>query len=365
MSIKEKFEVWARSQGMHMAHLQGSNDYDSYKTQGAWLAWQAAQPAASAEPFMYAIMGPDGKPHWDEFCVSGSKGDMAEGIAFLNDHFGGPFREVALYLSAPVAAQPSVPQYTSSIGHAGQAYLDSFKDARPLPAQFRWADLWMDMCKAAAPTPPAASEHHDIHDHGAFRLLVAACNRLAAEAEEYELDDGMGRAATLDYWHGFDEALEAAQNKLSTTTPPADGQAQHDTSIANDAAKIVELLDGGDWAEHIARTDLGHRLEAHVTKLIDQQDADKTDATLINEGTKPDPAMAGDDREAFEEWHRNKFRTKHDSGHPTRDMHNGVYDDGYGPSHQQQMWEAWKASSKRVQPASVDNIRKAQQERQP
>lgn len=43
MSIKEKFETWARSQGMHMTHLQGSNEYESYKTQGAWLAWRAAQ----------------------------------------------------------------------------------------------------------------------------------------------------------------------------------------------------------------------------------------------------------------------------------------------------------------------------------
>lgn len=50
----------------------------------------------------------------------------------------------------PVDAQPRVPEYTASIGHAGQAYLDSFKYAHPLPTQFRWADLWMDMCKAAS-----------------------------------------------------------------------------------------------------------------------------------------------------------------------------------------------------------------------
>lgn len=55
---------------------------------------------------------------------------------------------------------PSVPEYTSSIGHAGQAYLDTFKGAHPLPSQFRWADLWMDMCKAAA-TPPAGPKLPD------------------------------------------------------------------------------------------------------------------------------------------------------------------------------------------------------------
>ena len=47
-----------------------------------------------------------------------------------------------------------------------------------------------------------------------LRLLVAACNRLQAEAEEYQFDDGMGRGAHLDYWHEFDQALEQATEAL-------------------------------------------------------------------------------------------------------------------------------------------------------
>ncbi|WP_137009575.1 hypothetical protein [Aquitalea aquatilis] len=54
-------------------------------------------------------------------------------------------------------------------------------------------------------------------------------------------------------------------------------------------------------------------------------------------------------RAEFEEWHRGKFSTKHCTGQPTRDMHNGVYDEKYGPLHQQQMWAAWQAA--RAQPA--------------
>lgn len=49
-------------------------------------------------------------------------------------------------------------------------------------------------------------------------------------------------------------------------------------------------------------------------------------------------------REEFEAWHRDKFKTRHCTGQPTRDMHNGKYDEDYGPKHQQQMWEAWQAS---------------------
>jgi hypothetical protein len=43
---------------------------------------------------------------------------------------------------------------------------------------------------------------------GAHRVLIAACNRLNAEAEEYSFDDGLGRGAMLDYWYEFDQALE-------------------------------------------------------------------------------------------------------------------------------------------------------------
>lgn len=50
------------------------------------------------------------------------------------------------------------------------------------------------------------------------------------------------------------------------------------------------------------------------------------------------------ERAAFEAWHRSKFATKYLTGQPTRDMHNGVYAEKYGPANQQQMWEAWQAA---------------------
>lgn len=49
-------------------------------------------------------------------------------------------------------------------------------------------------------------------------------------------------------------------------------------------------------------------------------------------------------RATFEAWHRRKFATRHNTGQPTRDMHNGVYDENYGPVCQQHMWEAFQAA---------------------
>lgn len=46
---------------------------------------------------------------------------------------------------------PGVLEYTSAMGEAGQAYLDRFKYAHPLPGQFRWNELWDAMFTAAQP----------------------------------------------------------------------------------------------------------------------------------------------------------------------------------------------------------------------
>ena len=50
---------------------------------------------------------------------------------------------------------------------------------------------------------------------GAFRLLVAACNRLDAESEEYDLPDGWGCGAQMEFWSEFRTALERAVELLA------------------------------------------------------------------------------------------------------------------------------------------------------
>lgn len=60
-----------------------------------------------------------------------------------------------------------------------------------------------------------------------------------------------------------------------------------------------------------------------------------------------------EEREPFEAWHRRRFSTKHSTGQPTRDMHNGIHDPNYGPPDQQHMWEAWQARAA-LKPAEAE-----------
>ncbi|HBI70678.1 MAG TPA: hypothetical protein DDZ22_17235 [Massilia sp.] len=76
----------------------------------------------------------------------------------------------------------------------------------------------------------------------------------------------------------------------------------------------------------------------------DTSDLDEAASRIARIERAASPAAAsGDERAAFEEWHRTKFATKHNTGQPTRDMHNGIYAEKYGPEHQQLMWEVWQA----------------------
>jgi len=82
-------------------------------------------------------------------------------------------------------------------------------------------------------------------------------------------------------------------------------------------------------------------------RMIDIQQA----APTAQADTQPAPLL--DAREAFEAWHREVFKKKYDTGQPTRDKHNGVYDEKYGPVLQQRMWEAWQAHAAHAPADSV------------
>jgi hypothetical protein len=47
-------------------------------------------------------------------------------------------------------------------------------------------------------------------------------------------------------------------------------------------------------------------------------------------------------RELFEAWHCEQYKTKHMTGAPTRDMHNGVRDENYCSKKSQALWECWQ-----------------------
>ena len=49
---------------------------------------------------------------------------------------------------------------------------------------------------------------------GKASLLIAACNRLSGEAEEFDFDDGLGRGAPQAYWDEFEDTLEQAAEAI-------------------------------------------------------------------------------------------------------------------------------------------------------
>lgn len=49
-------------------------------------------------------------------------------------------------------------------------------------------------------------------------------------------------------------------------------------------------------------------------------------------------------REEFEAWHCEQYKTKHTTGAPTRDMHNGVWDQDYCSKKSQALWVLWQAT---------------------
>lgn len=80
----------------------------------------AATPAAAAEPFMWAIQGPDGLAYFDEACVNSSKEELQAEVNGLNsglDPDDGRYQIVPLFLegAAPAAAAPAPQQSYVSI----------------------------------------------------------------------------------------------------------------------------------------------------------------------------------------------------------------------------------------------------------
>lgn len=75
-------------------------------------------------------------------------------------------------LSEPCIAVAHLPEYSSAMGEAAETYLSSFKHAHPLPAQFRWNDLWTAMVSAAPVAAQAQPTWDDLQalavKHGAW-----------------------------------------------------------------------------------------------------------------------------------------------------------------------------------------------------
>lgn len=86
-------------------------DHTAEQIYRAMLAAAPALAATPAEPFMWAIQGPDGLAYLDEGCVNSSKDELQAEVDGLNSPLEpdeGLYQIVPVFLSAPIAVAPVV-----------------------------------------------------------------------------------------------------------------------------------------------------------------------------------------------------------------------------------------------------------------
>lgn len=133
------FEAWYRD-------TYNSTLYCEARFEG-WQAGRAALQSQPQETIAYVTRNEEGDPAMLFF-------DLKEARLYCN-----PDEEPEVLVLAGSALQSQ--EYTSAIGGAGQAYLDRFKNAHALPAEFRWSELWAVMCVAANKGRTDATQSQD------------------------------------------------------------------------------------------------------------------------------------------------------------------------------------------------------------
>lgn len=126
----------------------------------------ASAPARDREADRQRFPDPDFHRWLDEPITENGEFTVWDSLKSVDDAYTG-------WRCRPSYAQQAEPvAYTSTIGEAAEAYMDRFKPhAHPLPALFRWEELWDAMVNAAfqpAPSPgrqtgltgPAMHEEH-------------------------------------------------------------------------------------------------------------------------------------------------------------------------------------------------------------
>lgn len=86
-------------QKLYDSLAQAAHDLESGNVEAAKRAIAGMRADLSdtvSEPFMFAIMDPSGKPHFDEFCVAQREGDLGEAIIHLNSD-GEEFKVVPVF----------------------------------------------------------------------------------------------------------------------------------------------------------------------------------------------------------------------------------------------------------------------------
>jgi hypothetical protein len=90
--------------------------YDGPSFERGYRAALASAPVAG-EPFMYGIMGPDRKAHFEEFCVSGDRSELQTEVV---DHLNRDNPEDGTYSVVALFREPA-PQASEAVPRAGYA----------------------------------------------------------------------------------------------------------------------------------------------------------------------------------------------------------------------------------------------------
>lgn len=137
-------------------------------------------------------------------------------------------------------------------------------------------------------------------------------------------------ACALGLWAGPVLAKVAAYEAIDAMAEPVRVSTVYQATLERDAvladndrlrAALAEVLEN-------AERGLPPLLHQKLRELIPKEPPAKP-----NEAERP----------GFEAWHRDRFKTRHHTGEPTRDKHNGVWSAEYCAPRVQHMWESWQA----------------------
>ncbi|OMG79324.1 hypothetical protein [Achromobacter xylosoxidans] len=249
---------------------------DKYEAAQAALDAAVAAPVASApvagEPFMYGIMGPDGKAHFEEFCVSGDRSELqTEVVDHLNrdNPEGGTYSVVALFRDAAPQASPRdfaklQSAYVGACDQIAKLLAEKQASAEPLvrycpgcgsvgPVGDEYRDCCPDGGEARIIPAPLAEKCRDTFKIAvkALRADAAAneamANQVPAVTEEYTL-----RAMARNYtdrhsWDKLDsKAITAAADEIERLRAEL---SQVRAPVADERAAFARSITGRDDLE--------------------------------------------------------------------------------------------------------------------
>ncbi len=185
-----------RDAGWSMPSIDSARVREAVKTAMLRNEGLASAPVAG-EPFMYGIMGPDGKAHFEEFCVSSDRDELqAEVVDHLNrdNPEDGSYSVVALFRdAAPQASAPNA-EYTRGradgfdAGHSAalEKAVAALEDHRKAGREWVPGSLWDNLSREAAARIRALKPSQASNGRGDLMTDAVVLPPLPAELRDTE-----------------------------------------------------------------------------------------------------------------------------------------------------------------------------------